>query len=137
MNPAGLAPGASMERLGSLNDPAIFRAQHNAGARDDFDSALRRQLGGDQRAPQSSRQAAEEFVAMALVQPILAQLRETNEAAEPFAPSDVEKRFGPMLDAEIAHRMVRSAGWGLVDAVERRLGGAPGATPEQGVTTDA
>lgn len=131
-----LSPKATQ---GPLNNPAIFRQDLNDPGGDRFDSALRRALGGDQKTRQTPRQAAEEFISMALVQPILAQLRETNQAAGPFAPGDAEKRFGPMLDAEIAHRMVKSAGWGLVDAVTTRLEGAgsDNATNAPGVNTDA
>jgi Rod binding domain-containing protein len=112
---------ASMDPTGPLNDPSIFRKGLREPTGEGFDSALRRALGGDQQPKQTPRQAAEEFISMALVQPILEQLRETNQAAGPFAPGDAEKRFGPMLDAEIAHRMVKSAGWGLVGAVASRL----------------
>lgn len=138
-NLMGLAPTDS---LSPLNDPSIFRPELNnirtAEQAPQFDSALRRALGGDQLTQQSPREAAEEFIAMALVQPILAQLRETNQAAGPFAPGDVEKRFGPMLDAEIAHRMVKSTGWGLVDAVASRLDRSAQATPTtRKVDTDA
>ena len=133
---------APTDSLSPLNDPAIFRPELNnirtAEQAPQFDSALRRALGGDQMTQQSPREAAEEFIAMALVQPILAQLRETNQAAGPFAPGDVEKRFGPMLDAEIAHRMVKSTGWGLVDAVASRLDrGAATTNTTQEVDTDA
>jgi len=139
---ANLMGPATLDAMGPLNDPAIFRPElsniRTAEQAPRFDSALRRALGGDQMTQQSPREAAEEFIAMALVQPVLAQLRETNQAAGPFAPGDVEKRFGPMLDAEIAHRMVKSSGWGLVDAVASRLdrGAATRNTPQE-VDTDA
>lgn len=115
---SGLSPAG---RSGPLNDSTIFAQGLDDSRKEAFDSALRRALGGDQQAKQSPRQVAEEFIAIALVQPVLEQLRETNQAAEPFAPSDVEKRFGPMFDAEIAHRMVKSSNWGLVDSVATRL----------------
>ncbi|MCB9838830.1 MAG: hypothetical protein H6813_05785 [Phycisphaeraceae bacterium] len=122
---------------GSLNDPAIFAQGLNDARSERFDSALRRALGGDQRTTETPRQAAQEFIAIALVQPVLAQLRETNQAAAPFAPGDVEKRFGPLLDAEIAHRMVRSSGWGLVDAVESRLTQRLAEPQPRGLNTNA
>jgi Rod binding domain-containing protein len=68
-----------------------------------------------------ARAAAEELVAMTFVQPLLAQMREMNEAAEPFAPGIAERRFGAMWDAEIAQRLVRSRGFGLVDAVAQNV----------------
>ncbi len=91
-----------------------------------FDSALRRALAGGGAGPgRTPRQAAEEFVAFARVQPLLASLRDPNDAAEPFAPGDAERRLGPLLDAEIAHRIVKKSGYGLVSAVEAQLTRAP------------
>jgi len=130
----GLNPA---EMAGSLNDPSVFLQGLNDPKGERFDSALRRALGGDQKTQQTPRQAAEEFISMALVQPVLAQLRETNQASGPFAPGDAEKSFGPMLDAEIAHRMVKSSGWGLVDAVTTRLMHNRAESGAEGVNTDA
>lgn len=87
--------------------------------RHNFVSVLRAQSAGP--GAMSPREAAEELVASAFIEPVLAQLRESNDAAPPFAPGDAERRFGPLLDAEIARRIVRSEGYGLVDAVARRL----------------
>lgn len=74
--------------------------------------------------PEAARRAAEDFVSMALVLPILKQVRETNRAAPPFAPGPAEKSFGALLDAEMAGRLVRSTRFGIVDAVAERIGGA-------------
>ncbi len=71
--------------------------------------------------PAAVRQAAEDFVSMALVQPVLKQLRETNNAAAPFAPGAAEKKFGGLLDAEFAARLVRSTRFGIVDAVAAQM----------------
>lgn len=68
-----------------------------------------------------ARAAAEELVAITMIQPILASLRESNMAADPFGPGDAERRFGPMWDAAIAHRIVKARGFGLVDEVARRV----------------
>lgn len=67
------------------------------------------------------RRAAEEFVALSLVQPVLARLRADNQAWGPFAPGAHEKQFGPLIDAEIALRMTRASNFPLVDAVARQL----------------
>ena len=67
-----------------------------------------------ERAQAESRAAAEEFVAVALVQPILTQLRESNNAWGPFAPGAHEKQFGSLLDAEYASRIAPASGFGLV-----------------------
>jgi len=68
-----------------------------------------------------ARKTAEEFVAVTLVQPVLAQLRATNQAWGPFAPGAYEKQFGPLLDAEVAVRMTRASNFPLVEAVTRSL----------------
>lgn len=88
----------------------------------DFSDSLTTAMGGERdRTARDPRDAAEELVAITLVQPILAQLRESDWAAEPFAPSDGEKRFGALYDAEIARRMVKSSSFPLVDALARQM----------------
>lgn len=67
------------------------------------------------------RQAAEEFVSLSLVEPILKQLRETSGAAPPFAPGAAEKSFRGMLDAAIAKSVVRGGNWPLVERVRERI----------------
>lgn len=88
----------------------------------EFSDSLTTAMGGERdRTGRDPRAAAEELVAITLVQPILAQLRESDWAAEPFAPSDGEKRFGALYDAEIARRMVKSSAFPLVDALARQM----------------
>jgi len=86
-----------------------------------FDSALsvlRRDAG---EGASGAREAAEEMVAISLVQPILSSLRESSDAAPPFAPGDAERRFGPLFDAEIARRITRASNFPLVDRLARQL----------------
>lgn len=87
-----------------------------------FGAALRRArsaaAGGT---PEAARSAAEEFVAMTLVQPILAQMRAQNSAAAPFGPGEAERAFAPLWDAEIAARITKAENFGVVDAVARKL----------------
>ncbi len=78
-------------------------------------------FGGEGTPEEKARKAAEEFIAASLVKPLLQQLRESNKAQAPFAPGPYEKQFGPMIDNEIATSMVKSRGWGIVEAVERQL----------------
>lgn len=81
-----------------------------------------------------ARKAAEEFVSIAFIEPVLRSLRESNNAAPPFAPTEAEKSFGPLLDAEIAQRIVAHEHYGLVESVARQLlkasGGARDAATE-------
>jgi Rod binding domain-containing protein len=75
----------------------------------------------EQTPEQEARGTAQDFVAQVLVQPLLKHLRSTNNAAAPFAPGDTEKAFRPLLDAEIASRMVRASNFPVVDSVARHL----------------
>jgi hypothetical protein len=69
----------------------------------------------------AARDAAQRFVAATLVQPILDQIRETNDAAPPFQPTRGEKQFGSMLDARVAMDIVRASNFPLVDRMARDL----------------
>lgn len=105
-------------------DPALLTSQQS------FERVLGRKTQKTGR--EAAREAAEDFVSMSLVLPVLKQLRESNMAAPPFAPGDSERRFGALLDAEIAARMVRGSRFGIVDAVAEQLmsrGGASGGEP--------
>ena len=66
----------------------------------------------------SARQAAEDFVAMAFVEPLLAQLRESNNAAPPFAPGAGERQFGEIMDQVLSRQIVRASSFPLVDRLE-------------------
>ncbi|NNF43296.1 MAG: hypothetical protein HKN62_09645 [Phycisphaerales bacterium] len=76
------------------------------------------------------RKAAESLVASTFVVPVLAMLRETSQAAEPFAPGAAERRFGPLLDQQLADRIVSGANFGLVDRVQEHLSGAGRVAPD-------
>ncbi len=99
-------------------EPAGLLAQQRS-----FSEVLSQAGGSKDRAtPESeARQAAEDFVAMAFVQPVLKQLRETNHAAAPFAPGKGEQQFRALMDAEIARKVVRASDWPLVDRLAQRL----------------
>lgn len=77
-------------------------------------------VGGDGQ--DKAREAAEEFVSVTFVQPLLKQLRESNHAAAPFAPTQGEKQFRSLADAEIARRIVKASKWGLVDRIASDIG---------------
>jgi len=88
----------------------------------DFSASLAAALGGEEdRTGTDPREAAEELVAISLVQPVLASLRDSDMGAEPFKASESEKRFGALYDAEIAHRLVKSKRFPLVDALARQM----------------
>lgn len=73
---------------------------------------------------QQARQAAEEFVAVAFVQPILKQLRSSSiggELAPPLGPGPGEKQFRSLADTQVARQLVRASNWPLVDTLTRTL----------------
>jgi len=68
-----------------------------------------------------AREAAEKLIATTLVEPILKQLRETNNAAPPFGTTPAEKQFGSLLDHRLSQDIVKSANFPIVDRVARDL----------------
>lgn len=107
------------EAISPLRTTHPVSAGHRRDRVASFDDALRGNLG--KNPAQQARASAEELVAITLIEPTLKLLRETNGAAAPFAPGDAEKAFGPLLDAEIARRIVRAKGFSLVDRVASDL----------------
>lgn len=80
-----------------------------------------------------ARAAAEEFVALAFVQPLLKDLRNSSWGAAPFAPSAAEKSLRALADAQLARDLVRAGRWPIVDRLARDLqarSGSAGAGPE-------
>lgn len=71
--------------------------------------------------PAKVREAAENFVSIALVQPVFKQLRSTNNAAPPFAPTKAEQQFQSMIDARLAQKLVKSSNWPLVDRLAQDM----------------
>lgn len=98
------------ERIGGLE-----------GSQNDFGHVLTRALDAAESPEAKARAAAEQFVSIALVQPLLTQLRETNHAAPPFAPSSAEKQFQGLFDAQVAQRITRAKRFPLVEAVAAQL----------------
>jgi Rod binding domain-containing protein len=120
-------------RLGA--DPGGSRRTDD---QDLFSQVISRAKAGSNQTPeQRARLAAEQLVSTALVQPIFKQMRESNNAAPPFAPNQAERTFGSMLDATLAQRMVSSQHWGLVDHLARRMLGKLGADRAPGLITNA
>ena len=97
------------------------RAGRTAAAAESFRSVLGRTDPNSMTPEQRAREGAEQLVGVALVQPVFKQLREANEAAEPFAPGKSERTFRGMMDAQLSQRLVHSGHWGLVDRVAQML----------------
>ncbi len=127
-----MSPATGM--IGALSAPALD-ALGPGGAlsrsQDSFSAVLNKARAGDaSRTPeQIARESAESLVAITLVQPILAQLRETNQAAPPFEPTPAEKQFRALQDARLAQDIVRHAKFPLVERVARGVLKQSGADP--------
>ncbi|MGP1347105.1 MAG: hypothetical protein ACTS3F_10625 [Phycisphaerales bacterium] len=95
--------------------------------------------GGSTRsaAGDGPEEAARSFIATALIQPVLKQLRATNSAAEPFGPGAFEKQFAPLMDQMWAEQLVRASHWPLVDSVARRLREASGEPVDRALPSSA
>lgn len=76
---------------------------------------------GDESPEQVARRSAESLVAMTFIQPLLKQLRDTSTAAPPFAPTQGEKQFQGLMDAELAQRMVRKGNFPIVERITQQL----------------
>tara|TARA_R110000782_G_scaffold13976_14_gene40993 strand:+ start:1470 stop:1862 length:393 start_codon:yes stop_codon:yes gene_type:complete len=70
---------------------------------------------------EKAREAAEMLVSTTLIVPVLKQLRESNNAAEPFAPTQGEKQFGALLDHRLAYDIVKASNFPMVDRLARDL----------------
>lgn len=103
-------------------EPGVLQARQSL-FRDVLAGAVGNRTGGDVRtqlatdAPQRAREAAQDFVAIAFVAPVLKQLRDSNNAAPPFAPGAAEKQFGALMDQQVARQVVRATRFPLVDRV--------------------
>ena len=113
-----------MAPIGPSGVPAISPILPPAGAADAKDpiGAIVARTARPGQSPQDrARDAAEQFVALTFVQPVLKELRESSQAAPPFAPGEGEKQFRALLDAELARRIVHKERYALVDRVARDL----------------
>jgi Rod binding domain-containing protein len=123
----------------------VARLSSEPGARRTEDQELfsqvisRAKANPDETPEQKARGAAQQLVATALVQPVLKQLRESNNAAPPFAPNEAERTFRSLSDAALAQRMVGSEHWELVNVLARRMltkmGTRAESAPAQGAKT--
>ncbi|MBX3373510.1 MAG: hypothetical protein KF817_06725 [Phycisphaeraceae bacterium] len=65
--------------------------------------------------------AARQLVAIALIQPALAQVHDSGFATGPFQPGAAERRLRPMLDSILAERIAATPAFPLVDRVRDAL----------------
>jgi Rod binding domain-containing protein len=77
-------------------------------------------------AASQAREAAEGLVSTTFIEPILKQLRESNNTPPPFGPSNAEKQFSALLDTKLSDEIVKAANFPLVERIiENILRNAP------------
>ena len=89
---------------------------------EDFESQLRT-ASAEGAAPDQLRDAAVKLVSSSLVLPALASLHQSplRPTSGPFAEGTIEKRFGPLLDAQLSDRVTKASKFGLVDSIVKRF----------------
>jgi Rod binding domain-containing protein len=119
-----LALNTDARSTAQAGDAALFGRQSVRGgtSASEFSSVLGKIQQREDEDPEAfARRSAENFVAIGLVQPLLKQMRESNHAAPPFAPTQAEKQFQGLADAELAQRMVRVSNFPLVNKIADKL----------------
>jgi Rod binding domain-containing protein len=106
-------PGGAPRRVGNGGDLAA--------AQRSFSAVLGKAVESGGSPEERAREAAEQLVAQTFVLPMLKGLRQSDRSAPPFAPSQGEKQFRALMDAELAQRMVKGGGYGLVDRLAQDL----------------
>ena len=102
-----------------------------------LDATARQQSSRGSTPEELARRTAQDFVAAALIEPILKQLRETSSAAPPFAPGPAEKQFRGIADAQVARQIAQVSRFAIVDQVARNLlRSASALPPSMPSTTD-
>ncbi|MBL0870899.1 MAG: rod-binding protein [Phycisphaerales bacterium] len=139
INTAGLSGGAlPLEAKASTRMTSLTERQEA------FAGVLSRARDAGKSDQQRAREAAEDFVAVAFVQPVLKQLRESDRSAAPFNQGPAEKQFRSMMDAAMAKQMVRASNFPLVERVAeqtlktaRQRGGYSTALPTNEIANQA
>ncbi|MBY0311529.1 MAG: hypothetical protein K2W85_05635 [Phycisphaerales bacterium] len=129
-NPLALRSAFSPSQIGSVLRTQDVKPEALADGLQDvrrgFASVLGRAQGAgssdaDESPEQAARRSAESLVAMTFIQPLLKQLRDTTTAAPPFAPTQGEKQFQGLMDAELALRLVRKGDFPIVERIADKL----------------
>ncbi|MFO0860486.1 MAG: rod-binding protein [Phycisphaerales bacterium] len=117
MDISGLKFQPALNPLDAL--PRVPNAQNQL----DFTEVLGKQTGRQIGKPDAEKiqNAAENFVAIALVQPVFKQMRAASQAEPPFGPSKAEKQFQSLMDAQVARKIVHNTHWPVVERVAQQM----------------
>lgn len=114
-----ISPSASQR---SQLDSALFGRNRVDTKIADFRAVLGQMDQRPNESPEDlARRSAENFVAIAFLQPLIKQLRDTNQAAPPFAPTEGEKTFRGLMDAQLAQNIVARGRFPIVDHVVKSM----------------
>lgn len=116
--PAGAEPPRTGARPAGLRDWATHFSQ---AIKPDDTATDREQLSREAQADK----AASEFVAGALVRPLLSQARNDPFKSKLFHGGQAEEMFGQQLDGVLADRITQSARFPITEAVRKQLLGDP------------
>ncbi|MGQ0627548.1 MAG: hypothetical protein ACT4PL_05530 [Phycisphaerales bacterium] len=150
-HPASLSPSSLFARsIGLRAKDGGVQSPSSAGLPSGFGSVLARRQSAyleataDGRADgtqpeatprERARRAAQDFVAVSLIEPVLKNLRETSQAAAPFGPGAGEKQFRQLADAQVARQIARATRFPLVESIAANLlRGVPAAEVSDGAT---
>lgn len=118
-------PGAAVRRSGANKEESAVPGEFGqmlSRQRDYAATTSRQGLREPEKTVEDrAREAAEDFVSQAFVQPLLKQLRESNDAWGPFAPGTGEKQMRSLADGQLARNLVKASNWPLVDQIRRSV----------------
>ncbi|MBX3388937.1 MAG: hypothetical protein KF691_05730 [Phycisphaeraceae bacterium] len=117
MDISGLNFRSALNPLDAL--PHVPNAQNQLEFTEILGKQTSRQIGKADEA--KIREAAENFVAMALVQPVFKQMRASNHAEAPFGPNKAEQQFQSLVDARVARHIVHKTNWPVVERVAQNM----------------
>lgn len=117
MDISGLNFRSALNPLDAL--PRVPNAQNQLEFTEILGKQTSRQIGKADEA--KIREAAESFVAMALVQPVFKQMRASNHAEAPFGPNKAEQQFQSLVDARVARHIVHKTNWPVVERVAQNM----------------
>lgn len=126
MNISGLNFRSALNPLDAL--PRVPDAQNQLEFTEILGKQTSRQIGKADEA--KIREAAENFVAIALVQPVFKQMRASNHAEAPFGPNKAEQQFQSLVDARVARHIVHKTKWPVVERVAQNMLKKAGLAPE-------
>ena len=117
------AISADLPVFGSTSAQVSPMVQGSRDIPDSFEDLVARFASTEagEKQVETIREESRKLVAEAFITPILAKIRENNQAAAPFGTTDAEKRFGPIYDRAVADAMSRPDRFPMVESVERYM----------------